>query len=630
MTISIKATRAQSGSGDPSSISGPTVIVKGANNTYTITDYDSFAIYQVSTTAGTVSRTNETITLSVVAGETATSLRLTINRDGSEVSRQIAIGAQSITTPTITSPASGSTNVSLPVTLLSTAFSSNPTGAATHVSSDWRVKNSGGTIIWSSIGDTANKTSITIPASSLTPNTQYFAEVRYTGSAIGSSAYSTPSQFTTSPVSIVRPSITAPVDGATGIGATPTFTSSTFATLPTGSDTHASSSWRVKNSGGTVIWSSLNNTVDRTSITLPSGLLVVASTYTVEVQYNGATLPTSPWSIPVTFATAASFEYGKYLIARTIAFGQDVDTFNSLGALPNAALFNGIAFSPDGTYVSMATDSPPYVRVYNRSGDVFTEATAPTGATGSTGLGISISADSQYIAAAINNGGLQLYKKNGSSWNSLSVPVTKPTAGNAVAFSADGAFLAVAGTPSPFLYIYSRSGDTFTKLANPVGIPSTAGTAVAFSPDGTYLAVGSTSQLSSGSPWLRVFKRSDTTFTNLSLTGLDLPPGSVTSVSFSPDGVYLAAACNSGSSTRVYKRSGDVFTKVSDITDFPAQSVAFSGDGLYLALGSLGSASPSVVIYKRSGDTFTKLANPTGAPTSASVAVAFYPPVLGR
>jgi lipopolysaccharide export system protein LptC len=70
--------------------------------------------------------------------------------------------------------------------------------------------------------------------------------------------------------------------------------------------------------------------------------------------------------------------------------------------------------------------------------------------------------------------------------------------------------MAVAHFTSPFITIYKRSGDTFTKLANPATLPASTGNGVAFSSDDTYMAVAH-----STSPFITIYKRSGDTFTKL-------------------------------------------------------------------------------------------------------------------
>lgn len=630
MTISIKATRGNSGSGDPTSISGPTVIIKGATNTYTITDYDSFSVYEVTSSAGTVSRTNETITLMVATDEVNNTLQLTVSRDDNIVVKNIAIGAQVIATPNITSPASGSVDVSIPTSLLATAFTSYPTGADTHVSSDWRVKNTAGEIVWQSLSNTIDKTSITIPASNLAPGTQYFAEVRYNGNILGSSSYSPPVQFTTSVVFIVRPSITSPVSGATGVAATPTFIATAFATNPIGSDTHASSDWRLKNSLGAIIWSSIADATNKTSITLPTGVLAVSSQYTMEVRYNGNILQPSQWSPVVSFTTAATFAYDKYLWVGHQTFplftlyGQNIDTFTDItnSAVTPSSDTTGVAFSPDGIYAACVTDGAPYMKIYKRNGDILVPVAAPVTPPAGPATAISFSPDGTYLAVTHDvSPWFSVYKKTGDSFVKLANPSVLPTGEcRSCAWSPDGNHLAIGGAAPSGLRVYRRSGDSFESYA-----PEQLGSGaivqgVAFSPDGLYLCAAQTV-----APRLVVYKRSGNVYK--ALTSPSQPTSAGQCCAWSADGVYLAVGTQT-SNLYIYKRSGDALTLLSVLPNMGSiLGVAFSSDGLKLAVA--GVMSPFVNIFNRNADAFTKLANPAHLPEGPGYAVAFYPPLLG-
>ena len=79
---------------------------------------------------------------------------------------------------------------------------------------------------------------------------------------------------------------------------------------------------------------------------------------------------------------------------------------------------------------------------------------------------IGLSADaSPYVAFGFS---LSEYKFNGGL-SALVNPAALPTGnGLGVSFSPDGTYMAVAHVNTPFITIYKRSGDTFTKLANSV------------------------------------------------------------------------------------------------------------------------------------------------------------------
>ena len=126
-------------------------------------------------------------------------------------------------------------------------------------------------------------------------------------------------------------------------------------------------------------------------------------------------------------------------------------------------------------------------------------------------------------------------------------PSTLPTGnGWGCAFSPDGIYLAVAHDKSPYITIYKRSGDTFTKLSNPPSLPPAGANGCAFSSDGTYLAVGHSS-----SPYITIYKRSGDTFTKVSNPS-SLPTGAGKGCAFSPDGMYLAVAHNSSPYITIY------------------------------------------------------------------------------
>ena len=113
--------------------------------------------------------------------------------------------------------------------------------------------------------------------------------------------------FTTSNQFINQPSVISPQDGATDIPEQPILESSPFATTPSGSDSHASTSWRLRNSQGDIVWSSINDTQSLTAIAIPAGVLVPAETYQAEARYEGDVLVDSAWSEPVEFTTADQF-----------------------------------------------------------------------------------------------------------------------------------------------------------------------------------------------------------------------------------------------------------------------------------------------------------------------------------
>jgi hypothetical protein len=168
------------------------------------------------------------------------------------------------------------------------------------------------------------------------------------------------------------------------------------------------------------------------------------------------------------------------------------------------------------------------------------------------------------------------------------------------ATSADGQYLAVTSTTSPFLRTYkwssinSRYEATTAQDTNPPG----ASYGAAMSADGQYLAVSSFA-----SPYLRTYKWSSVNNRYEVTTVQDVsPPGTAQGAVMSADGQFLAVTSPSTSPyLRTYKWSSvnnRYEMTVTQDTNPPGASYypAMSADGQYLAVTS--SASPYLRTYK--------------------------------
>lgn len=306
-TIRISELRSAEGdaSGDVVSLAGPTNVVAGTSNTYTITDYDDFSVYTVQTSVGTVAISDDTITLDVPGGATG-NIVLTVRRNTTSRMFQIAIGASAIATPNIISPLNGATNIPTTVTLQATAFTSVPAGLDTQKNSQWQIaRDSGFTdIIDGGVVNTGNMSVFT--ANDLPHNTQIYARVRYEGNTLGVSAWSNTITFLTTNQQINQPTVSI-VGNSVDVNETPTFNSSAFSVTPVGSDTHVASSWVIRlASDNSVVWQLINSSVNKTSVTIPQGVLSTSTQYTIEVQHIGG-FGSSMFSEKLTFTTAATF-----------------------------------------------------------------------------------------------------------------------------------------------------------------------------------------------------------------------------------------------------------------------------------------------------------------------------------
>ena len=149
-------------------------------------------------------------------------------------------------------------------------------------------------------------------------NTAYYWRCKDVATT-GESAWMLANSFVTGDISISTPSVS--VSGApSDVPESPTISTSAFATIPVDEDTHLSTDWEVrKSSDNTLVWSSYNNTTDKLSITVPSGVLEVSTSYKFRARHNGNNFGSSAYA-EVVAATASSF----------FDLGADVDNLTSL------------------------------------------------------------------------------------------------------------------------------------------------------------------------------------------------------------------------------------------------------------------------------------------------------------
>src|SRR5260221_295809 len=163
---------------------------------------------------------------------------------------------------------------------------------------------------------------------------------------------------------------------------------------------------------------------------IPGGVIIKAnggdSTTTFQIQNSAST-----------GVLTADTTNTRISIGNVTGFSDTPTKLSNPSNLPAGNGF-GTVFSPDGTYMSVAHNTTPFITIYKRSGDTFTKLSDPASLPSSNGLG--------------------------------------------VAFSPDGTYMSVAEANTPFVAIYKRSGDTFTKLSDPASLPASSGEGVAFSP----------------------------------------------------------------------------------------------------------------------------------------------------
>jgi tryptophan-rich sensory protein len=261
----------------------------------------------------------------------------------------------------------------------------------------------------------------------------------------------------------------------------------------------------------------------------------------------------------------------------------------------NEMTITGVTPTIDGGTVGNYNTTSTATITYSSPGiGSFTKSTLPDVAPTSTSLAVA-HATTPYIT---------IYNRSSDTYTKLSNPSTLPT-GTAYAsvWSPSGLSLAVAHATSPYITIYNRSGNTFTKVTNPGNLPTGGGEFAAWDTGGATLAVAHAT-----SPYITIYNRSDpTTWTKNSNPGT-LPTGTANGCAWNSTSTSLAVAHNSSPYITIYNRSGNTYTKITNPGTLPpgtANKCAWSPDGTMLAVAH--DSSPYVTIYSRSGDTFTKI-----------------------
>ena len=542
---------------------GPnTTAYGGVANVFTITNYDSFTSYVVSTTNGTVSVSGDKITYTPVNASGAGGF--TVN---GEMFNVTVIG-QMPGTPSITSPVNGATNIGSKV-VVSTGSFSMVSGSDTHAASDWQVSTSPtfATILYESINDTVNKTSWTSGA--LSVSTQYYIRVRHKGTTYGYSQWSSVVSMTTKNSFRFSEEIAflAPSDLASG----DRFGYSV--SLSADGSTVAISSPQQRSSSGAIYQGSVY-------IFTRSG-----STWTQQAK--------------LTASDAAAEQF----------FGESI----SISADGQIVLAGNIGVdSQKGA-----------VYIFTRSGSTWTQQqkiTASDGAIGDRfGASVSLSADGSTAlvgayAKSSNTGAAYIFTRSGSTWSQQQKLTASDAAvsdffGISVSLSSDGSTALVGAyyksTQTGAAYVFTHSGSTWTQQQKITASDGAAndlfGWSVSLSADGSTALVGAHGK-STNTGAAYIFTRSGSTWTQQQkITASDGATGDTFgySVSLSSDGsTALVGAPGKSSSAGVvyiFTRTGSTWSQQSKLAASDGGtnhnfgfSVKISSDGTVTLAGALG------------------------------------------
>lgn len=205
----------------------------------------------------------------------------------------------------------------------------------------------------------------------------------------------------------------------------------------------------------------------------------------------------NPSTLPTGAGYGVAFGGNVYMVVVHIqspfitVYKRSGDTFTKLdnpAVLPVARCID-VAFSADGTHMVVVglRVAPTYtsVYVYRRDGDTFTSLAFPDSISPTaTSNGVGISSDGTYfVVGNDSDDNAIVYKRVGSSISKLAAFQFGAVRGYKADFSADDEYMAVGHTSvSPFVAIFKRDGDTFSRLPGPAVPPTGAGLGIAFYP----------------------------------------------------------------------------------------------------------------------------------------------------
>ena len=263
-------------------------------------------------------------------------------------------------------------------TVVASAFSTND-GHDVHDMTDWvietlHIDGTPSEVVYQSLSDPVNKTSITIPRGYLKENTEYSIRMRYKGKTYGWSDWGHSNFTTTGRFTYIETPSLIVSSTVQGVPENPTLSASEFRVVTSSEagevDTHRSTTWRITNLDGETIWESVSDTKNLTSIEVPKGHLQTSTTYIASVKYYGNTFESAESTKE--FTTASAFDFVNTPTI-TITAGS---TSGNTGVLETPT-FTGSAFSytsnsgssdtHQSTEWKVATAAEPNVAIWSKT-----------------------------------------------------------------------------------------------------------------------------------------------------------------------------------------------------------------------------------------------------------------------
>ena len=564
----------------------PTVYVN-ETSTYTITDFDRFLTYNVSTDNGAVSLTDNIISYTPDSPGTG---HLYINGK----TYTLSVTDKIITAPTITTPVNNTAELGPNVTVAASAFSTVPVSSDTHSATDWEIASDIDftVLVYSSYGNVLDLTDITV---TLAPAQSLYARVRYR-TDVRVSTWSTPIAFTTKvdyiPASDVA-LLTASDKAASALFGTSVSISSTGDRVVIGANDATGGG--VTASGKAYIFRR-----EETSW-IEEAILIAADRVSNDGFGISAAMDADGIRVAIGAYNAdggADFAGKVYVFVRSGTTWTEEQTLISSTAQIFGRMGTAVAISPDGLRIAGCashedhggTNGSGGVHIYTRSGTVWTEEALLTasdkGLSGevdegfgtsadfdSTGARIAIGSAGAKVNTVLRAGKAYVFSRAGTAWTEEALltpsdPVANGVFGFSVSLSGNGDKLVIGslrGTVGGFAtgkaYVFHRLGITWLEdaiiTASDGSDLAAFGCSVSISSDGSRIVIGaysaSTQQVvECGKAYLYVYSGAAWNETTILTATVPVSFDEFASaLSLSDDGMVLAVGSHYSSPTGV-------------------------------------------------------------------------------
>lgn len=487
--------------------------------------------------------------------------------------------------------------------------------------------------------------------------------ITYTApAASGTSGFTINGKMVNVTVNVIQPNqptISTPTNGSTNRDAIVTVTSSAFS-MNFGSDTHFSTDWQLSTDAGfnNIVSSSSDDAINKTSWTVTG--LIANTVYYVRTRYKGTTYGYGTWSTGSSFQTKLAYypanEEGKLIAGDRAAgdqFGRHVSISGDGTRVAIGAATADIGGTTDAgaVYVFLRTGSSWAQEAKITAADKATNDYFSINRLDTTGTRLVIGAYNKTVSGVTSAGQIYVYSRSGTTWTQEAVIF--PTAdasklnclGSSIELDSDATRVIIGCefatensiTSSGSVYIYSRSGTTWTQeaklIASDISANASFGRSVDITPDGTRCVVGShrvTVSSYSQAGAVYIFSRSGTAWTQEAKIVSNSPAANDFfgyNVSIDGTGTRIAVGAyqktttmtTQGGMAYIFSRSGTTWTQEA-VVQAADNGTAYFGfcalidkTGSYLYVSShvhaVGSTLNAGVVYVfvRSGTTWTQI-----------------------